>query len=125
MIRTPDQNIVVHGELIEVEPWGVDRWCRNHLRSGIDRELFSYGHLSAVIGIRLNSGRQVVVKIRRASDRLVACASAHRVLFERGFPCPKPLIDLATFGEGVASAEEMIVGGNLFPDSGAVSGTLR
>jgi Phosphotransferase enzyme family len=107
-------------ELIEVEPLEVDRWCRNHLGSGIDEELFRYGHLSAVIGIRLISGPQVVVKIRRASDRLVACASAHRVLFERGFPCPEPLVDLEPFGEGkgVASAEKMIVGGDPFPNSG-------
>jgi len=109
---------VVHGELIEVEPWEVDRWCRNHLGSGIDEELFRYGHLSAVIGIRLNSGPQVVVKVRQASDRLVACADAHRALFERGFPCPEPLVDLAPFGAGVASAEEMTVGGDLFPVSG-------
>ena len=96
----------------------MDLWCRNHLGSGINEELFRYGHLSVVIGIRLNSGPQVVVKIRRASDRLGACASAHRVLFERGFPCPEPLIDLAPFGEGVASVEEMTVGGDLFPVSG-------
>jgi hypothetical protein len=108
--------LVPDGE-IEVEPLEVDRWCRNHLGSGINEELFRYGHLSVVIGIRLNSGSQVVVKIRRASDRLVACASAHRVLFERGFPCPEPLIDLAPFGEGVASAEEMTVGGDPFPGS--------
>lgn len=106
------------GELFEVEPWEADRWCRNHLGSGIDGELFRYGHLSAVIGIRLNSGAQVVVKVRRASDRLVACASTHRALFERGFPCPKPLVDLAPFGAAVASAEEMTVGGDPFPGSG-------
>ena len=116
--RTPGKNVDVLDELIEVEPLEVDRWCRNHLGSGINEELFLYGHMSVVIGIRLNSGLQVVVKIRRASDRLVACASAHRVLFERGFPCPEPLIDLAPFGKGVASVEEMTVGGDLFPVSG-------
>ena len=57
--RMPDQNVVVNGELIQVEPWEVDRWCRKHLGSGIDEELFRYGHLSAVIGIRLISGPQV------------------------------------------------------------------
>jgi phosphotransferase family enzyme len=112
----------VSDELIKVEPLEVDRWCRNHLGSGINEELFRYGHLSVVIGIRLISGPQVVVKVRRASDRLVACASAHRVLFERGFPCPEPLIDLAPFGEGVASAEEMTVGGDRFPVSGRSPG---
>jgi Phosphotransferase enzyme family len=109
---------VVRGELIEVKPREVDRWCRSHLGSGIDKELFRYGHLSAVIGIRLISGSHVVVKVRRASDRLMACAATHRVLFERGFPCPEPLIDFAPLGEGVASAEMMIVGGDHFPVSG-------
>jgi hypothetical protein len=80
--RTPCKNVEVSDELIEVEPLEVDRWCRNHLGSAINEELFRYGHLSVVIGIKLNSGLPVVVKIRRASDRLVACASAHRVLFE-------------------------------------------
>ena len=104
--------------LIQVEPWEIERWCRNHLGSGIDAELFRYGHLSTVIGIRLNSGSQVVVKVRRASDRLMACAYAHRALFERGFPCPELLVDMAPFGEQVASAEEMTVGGDTFPESG-------
>ena len=116
--RPLGKNVEVSDELIEVEPLEVDRWCRNHLGSGINEELFRYGHLSIVIGIRLNSGSQVVVKVRRASDRLMACASAHRALFERGFPCPEPLVDLAPFGEGVASAEEMTVGGDPFPVSG-------
>src|ERR1700722_4384532 len=116
MSRTLRQNVVV-GELIEGERWELDRWCRNHLGSGIDEELFRYGHLSAVIGIRLISGPQVVVKVRRASDRLIACASAHRVLFERGFPCPEPLVDLAPLSAGVASVEELTVGGDLFPVS--------
>jgi hypothetical protein len=56
----------------------LDRWCRNHLGSGIDEELFRFGHLSTVIGMRLNSGPQVVVKVRRPSDRLMACAYVHR-----------------------------------------------
>ena len=121
--RTPGrlptgQNVVMLDGLIQVEPWEIERWCRNHLGSGIDAELFRYGHLSTVIGIRLNSGLQVVVKVRRASDRLVACACAHRALFERGFPCPELLVDMAPFGEQVASAEEMTVGGDPFPESG-------
>ena len=81
------------------------------------RSWFRHGHLSTVIGVRLTSGQQVVVKLRRRSPRLVACSTAHRVLFERGFPCPEPLVDLEPLGEGVASAEVMIVGGETFPDS--------
>ena len=40
------------------------------------------------------------------------------VLFDRGFPCPGPLVDLQPFGEHVASAEEMTIGGDPFPASG-------
>jgi hypothetical protein len=120
--RTPGrpptgQNVVMPEGLIQVEPWEIERWCRNHFGSGIDAELFRYGHLSTVIGISLNSGLQVVVKVRRASDRLVACACAHRALFERGFPCPELLVDMAPFGEQVASVEEMTVGGDPFAEA--------
>jgi hypothetical protein len=104
--------------LIRVEPGDLDLWCRIHLGAGLQEELFRDGHLSRVIGDRLTSGQQVVVKVRQRSSRLVACSTAHRVLFERGFPCPEPLVDLEPLGEGVASAEAMIVGGEPFPDSG-------
>jgi hypothetical protein len=44
---------------------------------------------------------------------------AHRALFERGFPCPELLVDMARFGEQVASAEEMTGGGgDPFPELG-------
>ena len=112
------KNVSVLKGPIEAEPWDVDRWCRSHLGSGVADELLRYAHLSAVIGIRLNSGPHVVVKVRRPSDRLVAGARAHHALFERGFPCPEPLVDLMPFGEHVASAEEMTIGGDPFPDSG-------
>ncbi len=101
-----------------VEPRDLDLWCRIHLGAGLQVELFRDGHLSRVIGVRLTSGQHVVVKVRQRSSRLVACSTAHRVLFERGFPCPEPLVDLEPLGEGVASAEAMIVGGEVFPDSG-------
>ncbi len=103
---------------IHVEPGDLDLWCRIHLGAGLQEELFRHGHLSTVIGVRLTSGQQVVVKLRRRTPRLVACATAHRVLFERGFACPEPLVDLEPLGESVASAEVMIVGGETFPDSG-------
>ena len=52
----------------------------------------------------------------------MACAAVHRVLFERGFPCPGPLVELEPFGEMVGSAEAMIGGGHLLPDSGRSAG---
>ncbi|WP_207947681.1 phosphotransferase [Occultella glacieicola] len=78
-------------------------------------EIFRSGHLSAVIGLRLADGREVVVKIRPASPRLAACVEIQRRAFRAGYPCPQPLTGVAVFGEGVATAEAYIPGGDRLP----------
>ena len=108
----------VPGGVSDVPTGALDRWCRLHLGQGVEEELFRVAHLSTVIGLGLDSGKSVVVKIRRPTPRLAACAAVHRVLYERGFPCPEPLVDNAPFGELVASAEAMAPGGEPFPRSG-------
>jgi hypothetical protein len=96
----------------------VDRWCRAHLGSAAAEELFRCGYLSTVIGIRLASGQPIVVKVRRQAARLGACSAVHRVLYERGFPCPEPLVDIEPLGPWAASAETLVTGGELLPVSG-------
>jgi hypothetical protein len=88
------------------------------LGAGLDSVLFSDGHLSTVLGVRLTSGTQIVVKIRPRADRLRGCVTVHRLLFERGFPCPEPLVDLEAMDGFVASAEAMVTGGDRYPSSG-------
>lgn len=105
-------------EEVLLQPEAVDRWCQAHLASRLDEVLFVAGHLSTVLGIRLTSGRQVVVKVRRFADRLGGCAAVHRQLFERGFPCPEPLVALEAMDDVVASAETMVQGGALLPSTG-------
>jgi hypothetical protein len=51
--------------VLDVDLSDFDRWCHVHLRAGIDDVVFRSGHLSIVVGVRLSSGRRVVVKIRR------------------------------------------------------------
>gem|GEM_PF-5013453 len=63
------------------------------------------------------AARRVVVKIRHRADRLTGCTAVHRRLFDRGFPCPEPLIDLEPMGSRAASAEAMVPGGNLYAPS--------
>jgi hypothetical protein len=109
--------MVSRGRVVEASEAAVDDWCREHLRAGIDEELFRSGNLSTVIGVRLDSGGDVVLKIRRRADRLGACMMVHRRLFDLGFPCPEPLTGLEPFGEWVAHAEALVEGGELFPDS--------
>jgi hypothetical protein len=84
----------------------------------VDDIIFVDGYLSTVLGVRLLSGRSVVVKVRRYADRLEGCTEVHRRLWERGFPCPRPIVGLETLGDFVASAEELVEGGHLLPSRG-------
>ncbi len=97
---------------------GVDRWCHKYLGAGIGTVLFYEGHLSAVLGVELTSGQRLVVKIRPAADRLHGSSAVHRVLFERGFPCPEPLVDIEPMDGLVASTEVLVTGGDRYPASG-------
>ena len=106
----------------DVDLADVDRWCRTHLGTNVAEELFRVGHLSAVIGLRLGSGRPIVVKVRRPAERLAACWSAHQHLFKRGFPCPEPLVGPEPLGDHAASAEALVTGGAVFPTSGRAAG---
>lgn len=84
---------------------GLDSWCRAWLGSRPAKRLFAAGHLAEVIGLRLDDGRQVVVKVRPAADRLHGCVALQRYLAESGFPCPRPLTGVTPFGVRVAHAE--------------------
>ena len=91
----------------------VDAWCGRWLGARVDETLFTAGHLSRVLGLRLTDGREVVVKVRPASDRLVACADIQLALWRDGFPCPRPLVGPVPLGDGAASAEVLVPGGEL------------
>ena len=98
-----------------VDPDRLARWCREHLGSAPAQELFNSGHLSAVLGLRLVDGREVVVKIRPGSPRIAACLDVQRRLFEAGYPCPRPLTGAVPFGGDVATAESYVPGGAELP----------
>ncbi|HEY2508282.1 MAG TPA: phosphotransferase [Streptosporangiaceae bacterium] len=98
-----------------VDPARLALWCGEHLGSPPAAELFRSGYLSAVIGLRLADGREVVVKVRPASPRIAACIEVQRRLFEAGYPCPEPLSDAAPFADDVATAEVYVPGGAALP----------
>lgn len=99
-----------------VDPARLAVWCSEHLGSPPVAELFRSGFLSAVVGLRLADGREVVVKVRPSSPRIAACAEVQQRMFEAGFPCPEPLCGPAPFGDGEATAEAYVPGGAEFPD---------
>ncbi|MCI1241905.1 MAG: aminoglycoside phosphotransferase family protein [Bifidobacterium subtile] len=54
-------------------------------------ELFRYEHLSLALGLLLDDGRAIVVKVRPYERRHAACSDVQRVLYAAGFPCPELL----------------------------------
>jgi hypothetical protein len=105
-------------ELPVVDAASLAAWCTVHLGSPAESELFRAGHLTRVIGTRLDDGREVVVRVRPAAPRIAACTEVQRRLFDSGYPRPQPLAGPAPLGEHEATAESHIAGGVLLPDSG-------
>jgi hypothetical protein len=95
----------------------VRGWCLERLGSAPKVELFRTGYLSSVIGVALEDGRQIVVKVRPPAVRLAACFAVQRDLFDGGFPCPQPLVGPCPLGPWAATAEVFVPGGSVFPDS--------
>ncbi len=73
-----------------VDPLLVD-WCARHLGSPAVDRFFGLQRLSAVHGVTLADGRDVVLKVRGAQARQVACGIVHQALWAAGIPCPQPL----------------------------------
>ena len=93
----------------------LDQWCGRHLGSSIEDVLFTSGHLSRVVGVRLAGGREVVVKARPRSARLAACVAVQRALWRAGFPAPEPLTDPVVQDGLAVHAEAYVPGGSTAP----------
>lgn len=72
-----------------VGPW--IRWAEQAVTGRVAQVLFRTGNLSAVLGLRLYDGREVVLKARPAAVRHTGCAAVQRHLHHAGYPCPLPL----------------------------------
>jgi hypothetical protein len=106
---------------VVVDDTALGEWCHQHLKDGLGSVLFRSGHLSEVVGVRLTSGRQVVIKVRPYHPRLTGCLAVQGHLARRGFPCPAPLTGLTRLGVLAVTAETAIPGGQLSPKAGAAS----
>lgn len=93
-------------------------WCHRHLDAVPTNELFRSGHLSAVVGLELSDGREVVVKVRPYHHRLLGCFDVQTHLFDAGFPCPEPLLGPTPFESWCASVERLVVAGSTSPELG-------
>ncbi|MFF8617076.1 MULTISPECIES: hypothetical protein [unclassified Streptomyces] len=90
-------------------------WCVDQLGNEPVSVLFERRSLSAVFGLRLVGGRDVVVKAREDDGRAASCVIAQAQLAERGFPCPRPLTPVVGVGALAVHAEESRPGGERLP----------
>lgn len=90
-------------------------WCRAWLGAEPIHILFETQQISAVVGVRLSDGREVVVKVRTAEERIRACVMVQRHLRARGFPCPELLAGPAPLGDRTATAEVYVPDGAPLP----------
>lgn len=94
----------------------VAQWSAKYLSAAPVQVLFETGHLSQVVGLRLDDERKVVVKVRQWQNRLISCSRVQRSLFERGFPAPEPIAGPAPFHGYAVSAETLVEGGQQLAD---------
>lgn len=90
-------------------------WCVDRLGAEPVGVLFELHQISAVFGLRLADGRDVVVKAREDEGRVASCVAAQARLAERGFPCARPLTPATRVGPLAVHAEEYRPGGDLLP----------
>jgi hypothetical protein len=91
-----------------------NRFCREQLLAEPMEAVFYEVSVGAVSGLRLADGRGVVVKAHRpnvALEHLNACFEIQKALFERGLPCPRPLLKPCVLADGLATVEELIIDG--------------
>jgi hypothetical protein len=88
-------------------------WCEDHLGAAPAATLLRESSISAVFGLRLADGREVVVKARDDDGRAGSCVAAQTCLADRGFPCARPLTPAITIGSLAVHAEQWRPGGDV------------
>jgi hypothetical protein len=84
-----------------------------HLGAEPSVVVFELQSISIVFGLRLASGREVVVKARVDHGRAASCVEAQARLAERWAPCPRPLTPVIGVGPLAVHAEEHRPGGHM------------
>jgi hypothetical protein len=94
-------------------PDWLSAWCVDQLGDEPVSVLFERRSISAVFGLRLGGGREVVVKVREDDGRAASCVAAQGRLAQRGFPCARPLTPAVGVGGLAVHAEAFRPGGEL------------
>lgn len=93
----------------------IERFVREELGASISEPLFFESSVGSVFGLRLGDGREVVIKAHQPDeprDSLIAVHAVCRHLSNRGFPCPRPVLDPRPLGLGHGTVEELRADGD-------------
>lgn len=99
----------------DVARW-LDRHVRRRLSLDVSSIVFRSGRVSAVYGLKLSDGSDVVVKAHRNPvdvNRLAAASACQLVLADAGYPCPIPIDGPATTEDLTAFIERRLDQGEL------------
>lgn len=98
----------------------VRQWCVERLGAPPVEVFFAAESMSSVAGVLLADGRRVALKLRRASDRVLACAQAQLLAWQAGIDCPELLAGPERVAEGEwLSAEQWRPEGEPVPSGDA------
>jgi hypothetical protein len=96
----------------------VNAFCEKHLHAKVAGYLFHTASVGSTHGVRLEDGREVVIKARPpAGENRYLDLGRKKVetifrvmtwLHDRGYPCPGPLLGPNPIGKGLATVEEYL-----------------
>ncbi len=97
---------------MEIELW-LAEWCARELGAAPVEVLFEASVVSAVWGLRLGDGREVVVKARLDDGRVGTCLAVQGAVVAAGLPCARPLTGVSVVDGRAVHAEEWLPGGEV------------
>ena len=119
VVADPGWRLSAEGVLGTTDPAEVSRrigeFCRDVLAEDVEAIFFFELSVGAALGVRLRDERRVMVKVyspERPADFVQAVFRVQEFLSRQGFPCPRPLAAPASFGAGLATAEEFVDDGD-------------
>lgn len=112
---------MAHEDTEFIEPW-LSQWCRREAGAGPIELLLAASVMSDVRALRLEDGREVVIKARPdPTGRVSTCLAVQRAVAEAGLPCARPLTEGRRAGELTVHAEEWRPGGEIDRSTDAVA----
>ncbi|HEY3304144.1 MAG TPA: hypothetical protein VGL70_11480 [Candidatus Binatia bacterium] len=96
----------------------IDEFCRTHFGSKIGGYLFYGSSVGSTHGVRLEDGRELVIKVRPPAETnpylsfdrapLESICRVMNWLADRGYPCPRPIVGPTPLAKSLATVEELL-----------------